>query len=595
MKAVRKRAKGAGNLNPAKRKSFPDVDQTMLEDKLDNYVRQMGKEQAFNMLEYTHLLGVVRLHGSRYRFDRFLLECLLQASPSAQVKYSALKTGLATTMHKWGQEILSLHFKCEKDLLPGRGADSLTASIMAGLRKRMAGSEETNKGMHAKRRVLKKEESEVTMASDGFPAMLLTQSDTEDGESAAESSAKSGAAESAPADSSCADLQKSPPPVLKSNWRIAAGKKPAAKKSLAKGQKGESSLAGPRKHMLKKPAAKSKKSSKDGARGGPDAIHLPSVKLGGGKAQSYIQHMPDGPAGSKRLIAACTAARAKFLKVTHKALMEELLPKCKKSMPKALRGTAVCQTCLVKGFCFAIKKALQRAGSCKVSAYFKLLQGSRWQKKEEKEDTQEIDDWETGWPEWPTQSWEQQGWEAQWHGKDDGWWERKEDEWWGKEKKTWSWDDWSDEWSDWSGNGQDAWSDDTQPQGRQGTQPQRRHQKEGAPGSSRTSGSYLQKMRLQKLKELQPPKNEEEEQALKYAAIGRARFQRMQGRQQKAMAAKLQEQQAALDRQQHEMQQMQQHLYQQQWQQWQQWQHQQWQQPQMSWVQGGYLIHPGLT
>ena len=87
---------------------------------------------------------------------------------------------------------------------------------------------------------------------------------------------------------------------------------------------------------MKKPAAQSKgsskqssRSSKGGARGGPDAIHLPSVKLGGGKAQSYIQHMPDGPDGSKRLIVACTAARAKFLKVTHKALMEELLPKCK--------------------------------------------------------------------------------------------------------------------------------------------------------------------------------------------------------------------------------------------------------------------------
>ena len=95
--------------------------------------------------------------------------------------------------------------------------------------------------------------------------------------------------------------------------------KPASKRSLAKGQK------------LKKPAAESKSSgsSKDGARGGPDAIHLPSVKLGGGKAQSYIQHMPDGPDGSKRLIVACTAARPKFLKVTHKALMEELLPTCK--------------------------------------------------------------------------------------------------------------------------------------------------------------------------------------------------------------------------------------------------------------------------
>jgi RIO-like serine/threonine protein kinase len=82
----------------------------------------------------------------------------------------------------------------------------------------------------------------------------------------------------------------------------------------------------------------------------------------------------------------------------------------------------------------------------------------------------------------------------------------------------------------------------------------------------------MQKQRLQKLKELNSPKNEEEEQALKFFAIGRARFQRIQGRQQKQVAAQMQEQQAALERQQQELQQLQQ-LYQQHHQQ----QQQQWQ------------------
>ena len=62
---------------------------------------------------------------------------------------------------------------------------------------------------------------------------------------------------------------------------------------------------------LKKPAAK--------AKGGPDPIHQPSLKLGGGKKQSYIKHMPDGPGTSLRLIIAFTAARAKFLKISHEA------------------------------------------------------------------------------------------------------------------------------------------------------------------------------------------------------------------------------------------------------------------------------------
>ena len=66
---------------------------------------------------------------------------------------------------------------------------------MAGLGKRMAEPpEKTKKVVHAKKRFLKKEDSEVTMASDGFPAMLATQSDSEGAGSAAESSA----AESSP-------------------------------------------------------------------------------------------------------------------------------------------------------------------------------------------------------------------------------------------------------------------------------------------------------------------------------------------------------------------------------------------------------------
>ena len=101
---------------------------------------------------------------------------------------------LASMMNKFGSDILSAHFECEKEMLAGRGADSFTvllkhwrrvtssdtsfqkfqqklddsqASIMGGLMKRMAGSEEAKKSVYAKKRFLKKEEREVTMASDG--------------------------------------------------------------------------------------------------------------------------------------------------------------------------------------------------------------------------------------------------------------------------------------------------------------------------------------------------------------------------------------------------------------------------------------------
>lgn len=155
-------------------------------------------------------------------------------------------------------------------------------------------------------------------------------------------------------------------------------------------------------------------------------------------------------------------------------------------------------------------------------------------------------------------------------------------------KKTCLWPrkgEWSDDWTDWSWEDrhQHAWSQHSQPQEKNRRLPK----KEGAPGSSRTSGSYVQRQRLAKMREQNPPKSKEEAEQQRLAAIGRARFQRIHGRQQKHMAAKMEEHQANLEMQQ---QQLQQQLY---WQQ-SQWQ---WQQPAVSWVlpQSGYLIHPGLT
>ena len=170
--------------------------------------------------------------------------------------------------------------------------------------------------------------------------------------------------------------------------------------------------------------------------------------------------------------------------------------------------------------------------------------------------------------------------------KKKAWWEGKADEW---EERGWPWKgEWSDDWTDWSWEDrhQDAWFEDRQPQEKNRRLPK----KEGAPGSSRTSGSYVQRQRLDKMREQNPPKSKEEAEQQRLAAIGRARFQRIHGRQQKHMAAKMEEQQANLEMQQQQLQQLQQQLY---WQQ-SQWQ---WQQPAVSWVlpQSGYLIHPGLT
>jgi hypothetical protein len=76
--------------------------------------------------------------------------------------------------------------------------------------------------------------------------------------------------------------------------------------------------------------------------------------------------------------------------------------------------------------------------------------------------------------------------------KKKAWWEGKEDEW---EERMWPWKgEWSDDWTDWSWEDrhQDAWFEDRQPQEKNRRLPK----KEGAPGSSRTSGSYVQRQRL---------------------------------------------------------------------------------------------------
>ena len=125
---------------------------------------------------------------------------------------------------------------------------------------------------------------------------------------------------------SMGSLMHSPPPVAKGLWREKAGrllKKKPATKAVEK--------AGP----CKRPATKHKPKKARLAAGATTKIHTASLSVGGGKKQSYIQHVP-GPGIEKRLIVACTAKQAAALKISHKALMQELLPKCK--IPGTTKG-----------------------------------------------------------------------------------------------------------------------------------------------------------------------------------------------------------------------------------------------------------------
>ena len=102
-------------------------------------------------------------------------------------------------------------------------------------------------------------------------------------------------------------------------------------------------------------------------------------------------------------------------------------------------------------------------------------QGTKWQAKRANQDTQETEEtWEKcGWNDCQSQSWEEEGWQR----KDKGW-----------------YDDWEER--PWRNSDQDAWSESSQP----------KQNREGAPGSSTTSGSYIQRQRLAQLREHNPPK-----------------------------------------------------------------------------------------
>ena len=86
MKAVRKRAAGAGNSAPKKRQGFPDVNQDDLEEAIDTHIRVVGVKEGLNLFEYINLQpqqaentrAIFKLHP--------LIKALLVVSPTAEIQ-----------------------------------------------------------------------------------------------------------------------------------------------------------------------------------------------------------------------------------------------------------------------------------------------------------------------------------------------------------------------------------------------------------------------------------------------------------------------------------------------------------------------------
>ena len=325
MKAV-KRGAGAGNKSPRIRNPFPNVNQDKLDEEIDCYIRSMGVATSFDLLEYKNLQGQQAEHPKALFKLQKLLEALVTVSSSGEIKYGQLRQSLQVACKKHGMELLSPHWEVGHSHLAGRAADQIgvllkhwrrvTASHTAW--DRFGKKLEESKANQLQRlykmmkpvegptgrpkRELTAHISDVTVDSEGLPAML--KSSSEDGGSSDCDSKGS--------------LMNSPPPVAKGAWREKAGKplkRPAAKSTLAAG-------------ACKRPATKHKPKISRLAGGATTEIHTASLSVGGGRNQAYIQHVP-GPGTEKRLIVACTVKQAASLKISHKALIQELLPKCK--------------------------------------------------------------------------------------------------------------------------------------------------------------------------------------------------------------------------------------------------------------------------
>ena len=116
--AIRKREPGAGNPQPVKRQPFPEIQQQVLNDALDNYVREIGCKESFNLYAYANLTPQQAEHPrSLFKLNR-LLKALLGVSPITQIKYVYLKAAMSSLMQTFG-DALFCHFQCQNKVEQG--------------------------------------------------------------------------------------------------------------------------------------------------------------------------------------------------------------------------------------------------------------------------------------------------------------------------------------------------------------------------------------------------------------------------------------------------------------------------------------------
>ena len=334
------------NSKPTKRQAFPDLCQQTVNEYLDDYVRSMGVQQAFNLHNYKNLTQSQAEDPRRIYKLHKLLGALLQCSSSGQVKYKFLKEAMLNAQQTFGEEALSAHFEStDQRTRAGSVADCLTvllnhwrrvasttaafsrfckkldsaqSQIMENLREQPGGeaaSSSTAENKRALKEVPTLDMSEVSVDNHGLVKMIPLKKgrkDNPDGPSACSpvSMDSSGLAKMADLGESCCSK---PTSLQEGHWKTVVEKKPATAETK-KGKAADASL---------KP---------------PEDIKIDdsSLSIGGGKNQSYIQHMPEGPGTSKRLVVSISNSQASRTTKSHRQLVQLLLPFCTGKTKKAI-------------------------------------------------------------------------------------------------------------------------------------------------------------------------------------------------------------------------------------------------------------------
>ena len=377
MSNMKPQKRKCGNKNPLPRKPCPDVDDSQLQEQFEKHVRKSGVKDAFNLHTY-HNLDTPNGTCSRSMAKLLdLIWVLAKISPTGEIKWKNLKSGVKHCVDLFGAELLK-EVKTETHLKAGNVADALI-TLLYHLRRTMRTDDEFDKVMSAlddttaldfkklrsfmdittvtspmaasssmSSRTLEAKETDVTVDSDGYPDPFCSISDDETIALGSPHRKGSLAKEA---------LLCSPPPVAKAAWRekalkkpashietvalkkpassieTVAEKKPAASKEAVTPPKAAVAAATktPGKLVAKKLKVKAVKSMKKAPL--DFKINSSSLSTGGGHEQTYIQHIPKD-ATSKQLIIAVNSNMVDGLKCSHKEAIKLLMPSCMKTGAK---------------------------------------------------------------------------------------------------------------------------------------------------------------------------------------------------------------------------------------------------------------------